>query len=238
MDYETLQDRVAAWLLELPDTTEALIGEWINEAIHYAERKYNFRYMEAEAAFVTTEDTRLLAAKPDRWKRTRGEPFMVFQDGGVFPFDWAPSESEMHRQYGEDSEMDDGEPQFLLEQPTELWCYPLPDTRSDYSDGLYRIRVPYWRYSDLLTDNDDTNWLTENAEQYIIYKATSLGMFFNRDNRAASYDQLAMREYKEAKKEDKRSKVPSRFNLSASRNAFGPSRYPRRRANRNRWRPS
>lgn len=237
MDYGTLQKQSGQWLLELPDTTEELIAQWVNEAIRWAERKNNFRYMEADATFVTTENTRLLGAKPARWKRTRQDPWLSAEDGGAFEIDWAPSHSEMIRQYGDNSELDDGQPEFILEQPTEFWCYPFPDGRSRYSDGEYRVSVPYWRYSASLVENIDSNWLTENAEEYVLYKTVAKGMFFNRDSRAAGFDQLAMREFKEAKKEDKRGRIPGRFNLSVGRTTYGPSRRPRRPLNRNRWSP-
>ena len=59
--------------------------------------------------------------------------------------------------------------------------YPLPDGLRDYSDGDYRVTVPYWRYLAALSGDSDTNWFTVNAIPWILSRATAEAFALNWD---------------------------------------------------------
>jgi hypothetical protein len=107
--------------------------------------------------------------------------------------------------------LDTGRPWVLIdgEAPaddgTRQWdIYPIPDGNSDYVDGEYRIKVPYWRYLPALVADGATNWFTENAEEYLVNKATAEAFALDWDeNRMAIWEAKADIRYKEAVKQDK-----------------------------------
>lgn len=245
MDFSTIKGHIREYVIDVPAETEALLDDWVNEALLDAERRHNFQHMYATESYTTTEDTRKLGDVPDNYKEPRGLPWKLFDDGQTVEFDWAASESDMIRQYGNDNDLDDGEPEFLLEVynqtsgKREFHLYPLPDDNSDYSDGDYRIEVPVWLYSPALADEGDTNWFTNQFPFYLIYKATYFGLLFNRDeSRASAFNQLAEQMYRNAKSLDKRSKIPPRFTMPARRGVHAPSKRPRGRIRHRDWEPN
>lgn len=235
MDYITIQNHVKNYLLDLPDETEALIPDWINLALREFEEPHNYRYMEASQEYITTVADRNLGVLPAGWKESRGFPYIKRFDGGRREIDWGASNSDMVRQYSDDSDIDKGAPQFLLELPDSLQVYPYPDGNSDYGDGEYVIEVPYWIFSEELTLPGDTNWVTDNYPWYLIYAATAKGMIFNREEeRATGYIGLANDQVTRARRQDKRSRLPDRMSLAVRGRVFAPGRLPRRSASR--WR--
>lgn len=233
MDLQTLEGHVRGYILDVVQSTDDLVPTFINRAIRIAEeRPFNFAYMAAEQAFTTTEGARLLGAKPTRWKRSRGLPYLTSDDfGTTHEIQWAPSESEMLRMYPSESApaTDRAGPRFVLERSDELWVYPVPDGESDYSDGDYRITVPYWTFSADLVDPDDDNWLTINAGWYVVFRATAEGLIRNREEeRAATYLQLAEAEYTRVMNHEKRSRLPDRMSLHVRRDVFAPTKGPRK----------
>lgn len=230
MNLSAITDRVREYLLDLPQHNEILILDWINLAIRSIEDRHNFEYMQQQANFTTSEGARTLGPKPERWKAFREDPYIARADGSNMEIDWAASHSDMVRQYGDSEEHDSGPPRFVLEKVAGLDVYPLPDGRGDYSDGEYRIRIPYWAYSPTLHEqSSEVNWLMANYPWYIISAAVAEGMIFNRDEaRAATFVGLSERERARAIATDKRSKLPRRMELTPRGRVFGPGRSPRR----------
>lgn len=237
MDFQTARGHVQDLLLDLPSTTAGLVDAFINKAIRDAEEQaYSFRHMEASATFTTTEGTRALGARPARWKKSRGAPYHLRDDGTTDQIQWASSLSEMIRQYPDSTApaTDRGEPQFLLEdgENTEFHCYPVPDGGSDYSDGDYRIVVPYWRFTaELVTGVDDanTNWWLTNAPWYVIFQAVGEGLITSlSEDRAAVYLGKARSEYAKARKLDGRGKVADGASLAVRTSVYARARAPRR----------
>lgn len=231
MDFATIKTEVGAWTLDLPTSVSARVGTFVNQAVRDAADRHNFRFMESEitpSPLSTAEDTRQLVAKPADWKESRGLPFLLLQTGGTKEIDWAGSESEMNRTYAyqipqETStvETDKGEPRYLLERPTTIDVWPLPDALSDWTNGNHRIVVPYWAYPDELQLDNDTNWITENGAWYVIYLATSLALKFNRDDdRAREFKADAEPHFAKMRRVDKLSRVPERLTLRPQKNAF------------------
>lgn len=205
-----IKARVGEYMTDLPDSAPTLIGQWINHAARDAMERHNFRFMEATAAFTTSPGQRVLGAIPADWKEARALPWHIDGEGGgagATPreFDWAATETETVRLFGDDSVLDRGAPKMLRQTETQLLIYPFPDDLSRWSDGNYRVRVPYWKYLPDLTGDADTNWFTLNADWYLTHAATASGLTFNRDEqRAAVYLQMAERELRRLISKDKR----------------------------------
>ena len=228
MEFGQIQDEVEGWLLDLPSGVQAKVPGWINEAQRDACRRHNFRAMEEELLPVTADQQRVLVAKPDDWKEARSLPYMYRQDGSTKELDWAPSESDMIRTYaiqlpdeGNTTPADEGEPRYILEYPTELHVFPLPDDESDWDDDDYRIVIPYWKYLADLSGDNDTNWFTDNHAYYLIWKAVSIGFAYNRDEeRAEYYEGKAEPFFKRLKRQDKISRIGDRLTLSVNKDVY------------------
>lgn len=237
MQFSDLIEVVEQYLLDLPDDTVALVPTWINQSVKDAERHHNFRHMERTAQFVTIPNQREQLDVPAQYKESRSDPFLIRNDGAVDEIDWAPSHSDMIRQYGNDPAIDIGSPQFILEifdgdeDVTEFHSYPMPDTQSLYPDGNYRLNLPYYAFSVDMLAGSDSNFVTNNAEFYVIYKSVEYGMFFNRDEkRAIAYRNLAEAQFKIFRRVDKKKRMQRRNELTLRLGVNRPSKLPRIRS--------
>ena len=235
MQFNDLISNVAKYLLDTPEDTTDLIPVWVNQAVEDAENRHNFRHMERTLAIVTTPNVREQVDVPALYKESRSDPFLIRNDGAVDEINWAPSRSDMIRQYGDDPAIDIGSPQFILEifdgseDVTEFHSYPFPDTQSLYGDGNYRLNLPYYALSAAMVDGSDSNFITNKSQFYVIYRATHYGMLFNRDEaRAIVYATQAEQQYQILKRVDKKGRVRRRDELTISLGANQPSKLPRR----------
>lgn len=197
-DFVSLKNEVLAMVIDTPSSVQTYVPTFINRAIRKLQAKHDFKVMEAEISFVTTPDTRVLGPRPSDWKKSRGQPYFIEDLGGFIPMSWASNRQEPLAAFGNDPDVDTGSPQVLFEDdlPGELDFYPYSDTNSDYSDGEYRITVPYWKYLGNLIADSDSNWFTTNAEDYIVFRATSFAFWADHDEeRAQIWLQRANQEY-------------------------------------------
>jgi hypothetical protein len=79
-----------------------------------------------------------------------------------------------------------GEPSGL-DAASGLWVWPLPDGNSDYSDGEYRVKVPYWSKLPALVADADTTWLTNLAATYLIAETVRRGFMLDWDEDRAKF---------------------------------------------------
>jgi hypothetical protein len=232
MDFATAQTLTGQYINDLPADTQALIPVWINDAVRDAEARHNFRHMEAEHTFTTAVAVHALGSKSAlsrEWKEARTAPWLQRDDGSRREVLWAPSQSEMVRQYSLDS-LDKGAPEFVLETEAGFSVFPFPDGEADWAGGEYRLHLPYWAYSPELTNPADTNpVLNGDFGLYVVYFAAALGHVFNEDDeRAAKYAGLGARYLQRAIGVDKRSRMPNRTTLVPRRDVYGPAIRPRR----------
>jgi hypothetical protein len=229
MNFGQLQARVKAYLIDVPAATDAEVPAFLNAALRTAQDRHNFRFMEAEASFVTVEGERVLGALPDDWKEHRALPYLLGVSGSTAEVEWAASRSEMVRLFGESVTLDAGAPKFVLETATQLHIYPFPDGRSLHPDGEYRIFVPYWSRLPDMTAGVDSNWFTDNAADYLTFFATAEGMVINREEeRASVYVTKAENEFQRLVRRDKRSRLDNRFTLGFHHGVHA-TRFQRRR---------
>lgn len=232
MDFATIQGYVNGYLLDEVASTTALVPEFINKAMRdAANRAHNFKHMNANLSVTATYNTQLLAARPSLWKAPRGAPWLERYDGTQKELDWG-EDNEVHRWYPLEAAAADistGEPEKVLIDETSLYVYPKPDAESDYGDGAYRLRVPYYARLADLAEGTDENWWTTNAPWYLIFQAVGEGLGRNReDGRDTTYFAKAEREYQLARKIDIQSTMRETTTLIPRRGSFGRIRPPRR----------
>lgn len=176
MNFLQLKNEVLALVIDTPSAIQTYVGTYVNRAIQKIQKKHNFKFMEASFTANTQNGLRPLGTiRPADWKESRGKPYYIRADGSVEEIDWVSSEAEALSRYGNDTLLDIGAPGLLFENdlPNEFDVYPFSDGLSDYSDGQYRVTVPYWKYAANLVSDGDTNWITNYAEEYVVYQATA-----------------------------------------------------------------
>lgn len=204
-----LQTEVRENLIDLPTVVTNSVPTLVKRAVERLHKKHNFKVMEAEQSYTTVLATRSIGAVPADFRENRGAPYRISDvDGHTTPLVMAPERTSIIGAYTED---DEGAPAALLDAiPSGLnvrnyHVFPLPDGNSDYSDGEYRIVVPYWKTLPVLSANGDTNWFTINADEWIVYTATAYGFIKDWDEeRGVYWKQLATEVLGEVIKQDKK----------------------------------
>jgi hypothetical protein len=228
-----IRTKVQRRLVDITAGITAETDDLINSAIREAEETYNFRIMQASTELVTTLATRRLPASstsiPTDWKESRAKPYLrEGQDGelGTQNIQWAPSLEEMVLLYSLDDPNDKGQPQFILEDfaADEFSVFPFPDGASLWTDGEYRVTIPYWKFLPALVDDGDTNWFTNNMTNFVTEWAIAEGFLLNWDEeRAGVWLTKAQVNFNRGKKFDKRAKLPRDLTLNLKRDVFAPS---------------
>ncbi len=187
-----IQTRVKRRVIDLPASVTAEVPELVNEAIRSLETRHDFKVMETESStFTTTVAIRSIGAVPSDFKKLRGRPFYVRNDGSIRRLLNPHARMAAERTFTRADANDKGKPALILDAEPDkdgarnFEVYPFPDGSSDYSGGEYRIIVPYWRFLADLSADADTNWFTVNAEEYVIFAATSEAFFLDWDEERA-----------------------------------------------------
>lgn len=234
--YSGLQQEVAASIIDTPTAVQSLIPTYINRALRDLQIAHNFKIMEAITdVTVTAEATRVLMATPSDFKEFRGRPYQITHDGRISHLGYATSRADVAKWFGtdeggeaEDSYID-GPPSIILRsEPTDtagatnLEIWPLSDGASQYSDGEYRIRCPYWKFLPVLSAAGDTNWFTNNADQFLVEQAASYGFFQDHDEeRATIWAQRASASKREVIRRSKYEKLGGNETLLPNHDVFG-----------------
>lgn len=211
--FSDIKSRVQTRIIDLPQAVQTELPFLINDAIRSAQRRYNFRAMEQVQTFTTTSGSVSLGSL-SRFKEYKDKgPYLLRQRSVAKRFLTA-LEPDARMAVLSDADLPD-EPQFIIntignDGSTTLTIAPYPDTNSDWDDGNYRIVVPYYAYTAKLVANGDTNWFTENAEDYIISQATARGFQLDWDYESmALWLQDAEKLFQEVKKADKMQRLSS-----------------------------
>lgn len=209
--FQTLQQRVETRVIDLPSAVLAEIPTLINDAIHWICGFHNFRVMLAETAFVTTAATHTLGQIPADWKEPRSVAYYVANAGWTKQIEWQPSREYMYRRWEANDPLQVGPPRDILLSEAEsvdfpdpnnpdndltalyLQIWPFSDGRSDWPDGQYRVKVPYWRYLPDLAASTDHNWFSDWGDQFIIGYATWQAFLLDWDEaRAAQWMEITL----------------------------------------------
>lgn len=210
-----LKTEVLTNLIDTPDAVQTYVGSYVNRAIRKLQTKHNFKAMETSATYTSVEGVRYIGYRSSRWKQARKSPFLTDNYGRTRQLYWS-DEIEAKARYGTSTTYDYGAPRLIVENEvghgiegddgifSTFDLYPYSDGLSDYDDGEYRITIPYWNYLTVLGSDDETNWFSENAEQWIVYQATADGFYTNEDEgRAQMWEKRAGREYGDVLMADK-----------------------------------
>lgn len=212
-NFSAIQARVQANLIDIPSSLAQFTGTWVNAAISVLQTMHSFQVQEAEGQYVTTStpalganQTHVFGYIPADWKSKRGMPYYVRYIGSTRMLVWQAERQMMYRtwnptdvnQIGEPCDLLIGEPENAQVPPTggspsnqltglTMEVYPFPDGSSDWSDGNYRINIPYYRYLPALVAATDSNWFTLDGIQaeYVSSYATWMGFMFNEDEQRA-----------------------------------------------------
>lgn len=226
--FTELQTRVGQIVIDLPATVTAQLPTLVNEAIRELQRTHNFKVMEATTStFTTTSATELLGACPSDFKQFRGKPIMINAQGDIERLEIAADQAEAWGYFGTSvgGEADTatliGRPRVIYRtEPTNeagatnFNVGPLPDQLSLYTNGNYRIRVPYWKYLATLSAGSSTNWFTVNADDFIVWQAAAEAFADDHDmEQSVLWAQKAQKKYAEIVLEDKLSRLSPAGNL-------------------------
>ncbi len=230
--FQTLQDRVSRRVVDLPAAVVTEVPDLVNKALTELQEHHDFKIMEATTAQLTTTAAArtLSAVVPTDMKGLRGRPYLVMFDGSTRDLLMAPHLAAALDAYTFDDADDKGEPRLILdphpsdETGARTWeVWPYPDGLSDWSDGEYRIVVPYWKYLTALSAGADENWFTSNATWYLVFKATAEAFYLDWDeDRGQIWETRAQGELTKALKRDKLARLGSVRQLSLSLDVFGP----------------
>jgi hypothetical protein len=209
--YGAIQTRVQTRLIDLPPAVLAEIPTLINDAVRFLTNSHNFKVQRAEADFTTVASTHVLGPVPADWKEPRENPYHVLNVGTTRELVWQPIRAYMYRKWPATDPNSIGPPRDLLLSEAEsadfpttpspdqtgmasnIEVFPLSDNTSDWPDGQYRIKVPYWRVLPDLVNTGDTNWFTDFADRYLVDFATYQGFLLDWDEqRAGIWQQQAM----------------------------------------------
>ena len=216
--FAELKSEVQTIIIDLPTAVSNLVGMLVNRAMKDLQKKHDFKVMEATSnVFVTTANSHVLGSVPSDFKKFRGRPYILHNDGEVDHIGTAIDVTAVERVYGRNDTGTIGQPAYIVDpEPDDenntrsFQVYPLSDGNSDYSDGQYRVYVPYWKFLTNLSADGDTNWFTNNAEEYLIYRAAARGFLLDWDpENAAIWQGLATDELRTAKNTDKYNRLGS-----------------------------
>lgn len=208
--FQTIKDRVATNIIDLPTSVQSAIGALVNAAQDKLEQLRDWKVSETLGGpYVTAASTRVLVAAPGNWRKANGEPFFLTALGLERPMSLVSDRAAALAYTGGGSTFI-GQPSLLLDtEPSDTGAhnfevYPFSDGASDWSDGQYRIYIPYFRFLPDLVNPSDTNWFTVNCEEYLVKKATAEGFYMDWDEaRAAVWEKRALTELGDAVKLDK-----------------------------------
>lgn len=187
--FAELRTRVEGLVIDLPQRVLNEVPTYVRNAHREAQRRHNFKVMEAKTAeLVTTAFARGLGNLPANWKEARGDPWAVDDLGDVCPVLWGGEREQLVLEWGEDPDLHFGHPHYLLQGEASdaagtipLEVFPFPDDLAITADGNYRIVIPYWKYLPELTTDVQTDWLTVNGDEWIVFRATAEGFFADWD---------------------------------------------------------
>lgn len=210
MTFLDIKTQVLANVIDLPPSVIAVVPKLINDAIRAAERRYNFKYMENTATFTTVVGQLLLGTTAD-FKEYRDQgPYVQRQYARAYALTVTNDNGDPNR----DVLLNPAQPRSpkyimnSMSNPTNVFTFyvlPYPDLLSDWDDGNYKIYIPYYKYSPLLVNDGDTNWLANNADDYIIEKATGEALKKDWDyNGASVWLQSAENKFIEIRNTDKK----------------------------------
>lgn len=186
-----LVTRLQRRVIDLPSAVQAEAQTLVLEAHREIQELHNFKVQEGLATKVTTvgnQDLGTIGLGRFKDYRTGAEPFWTDDRGYTRFLRVSHDEDEVRRQYIQIYPDGQGPPEVLLHRAPQAvgeavslhhwFVFPIPDGLAVTATGEYTIRIPYWSYLLAPTTSD---WLTDNATQFILNAATSNAFALNWD---------------------------------------------------------
>lgn len=216
-----IRARVLSIVIDQTAAVLAAVDDEIRSAQRRAEDRHGFWVMETGVNYTTTEDDVNLGSKPSLYARRMDQPFAFDGLGGVWPLEMVSTVIETVKSF-DLSPLTKGRPQLIEEKTDEFLVYPKPDNLAPagplFSDGNYRIRVPYYKREATLSADLDTNWFSENAADYLTWRAAQELLDLNRDNaEMLKYTAKAEGELRRLIRDDKKARFAKDFVLRPRR---------------------
>lgn len=236
-----LRDEVKALVVHLPAAmTDARIDLWIQRAQKDAEDRHGFLEMQSEEIFTTADATRVLGTLSvvdgSKWARRRERPYIVDGNGKTTLIDWIEDRAELQTIYNEESTTEKGSPKRVLLTTTQAKVYPLPNLNAPkgdvYSDGNWRVHLPYFKRLLLLDGDSDTNAFAENdrLRDWLVGYGAYRALRFNRDfEEAIATLQDATAALNKEIRHDKRLRMSSKIQQRPRSDVYAGSRQVSRR---------
>ena len=219
-NFAALKSRVEGVILDTNTAVVAEIPGYIRKAQAELEDDRALQVLEASWTTDLAEGEQTLT-KPDDYNGLRTKPYRVNDDGTNTFLEMLGSEVAI----GSLDTDDTGAPRLFVDDSyTELLTYPLADAEGTFTDK-YRIVSQYWKRLAALTEDSDTNWFSDNAEDYLIWRASELAFDFNRDAMADKYLVKAIRERKRLRGAAIRARFPSGWVLKPNQSSELSSRH-------------
>lgn len=211
MTFLDIKNQVLANVIDLPPAVSAAVPGLINTAIRSAERRYNFKYMEKKQLFITSPYVQALSPSIARFKeyRDRG-PYLTQQYAPARRIFTANDSGDIDQVVTMNTTLPGDMPRWMTNTVDDsgnfiFSVWPFPDNLSDWSDGNYRVNIPYNVYSPTFAADADTNWLINFADDYIAFRATAEAFMKDWDyNSLALWKQQDQDKFNEVKQADKK----------------------------------
>lgn len=225
-----LRTKVLRRVIDAPAAITTEVPDLIRAAVRQLQTRHNFKVMQTQTALLSTVvDTRSLGAVPTDFKEWRARPYYVEELGRTRDIATANSREAALDLFGEDVDVDIGPPAIILDgEPDDdgvrnFEVFPYPDGNSDYDNGEYRIRIPYWRFLPALSADADEDWFTTNADEYIVHKAVGEAFAVDWDEeRMAVWEQTAAAKFDLVVQQDKKFWLAGAHTLVPHRGANSP----------------
>ena len=184
--FSELQTSVRRWTQELPANIDSEIGALVNSAMDDAQRRNNFNSMRWSRDYTLAEDQSAIA-RPERIKQLRGKP--IYRTSSTHSAEMRVIDyDDFHT--SEIGVYETGTPYWLVindaDGQADWFVHPASDGNSSFDDGSYRVRIFYYRYFAPLSGANDSNWLTDNLDQYIVAEAAARALLRNEEEERAA----------------------------------------------------
>lgn len=212
-------------IVDVPDTTELHLVEWVNEAQQEIEAAHQWLALETVWVATTLEGNNQIRQtggpspiyKPADWIVAIGDPWWRVGDtGATVKMEWLPSLHDVRKEHPQYTSTDSrGRPNGLWEQAAQIDVYPTPDAENELGDysiaGEYEIIVPYRkREATLVSGGTETNFFTDTLGHQLFLQdyASGKASLFNRDIAGSQlFLSQAANHLKREKRMDKRQRL-------------------------------
>lgn len=208
--FTALTTRVTNNLIDTPAVVSGTVPTLLYAAQSFLMTRHNFLVMKAEKQYITPSQavtqTHVIGQIPTDWKGQRGDPYWIWNQGTTTEIVWQPSRVYQYREWDPTDPYSVGPPQNLLLGEAEndtmpdpdnpdpdagalnIEVYPYPDGLSDWPDGNYRIRIPYWRYLPAIAGSA-SNYFTQDGiwAEFCVAFATWKGFMMDWDEVRAAF---------------------------------------------------